>query len=248
MDSNRSAGKIGMRSLKRKDPASKEIDTSSLVKAIENLDYKNWLDPNNNNASNDILNVLLLKYHQLFKDEFKCSFFQFSNDNDWSWEIHNSFGMKYRDLSGENDIESWNNKFWINLDISRVMEQLKKKDLTNYESLSITKGNLFKFYHNLKWGKDILDTESIDKAILIQDFENAYYLTFKLNYPKKIKINYSIQLALFFSMMPQFLSGDEFWFQEPEKEITKSPRGKIWAIITQFKDRYYRKTLCPAPP
>ena len=65
----------------KEDPAMKEIDTSGLVDAIENSEYKDCLDPSSQ-KDNGVLDLILLKYHQLFKDEFDWSIFQPSNDNE----------------------------------------------------------------------------------------------------------------------------------------------------------------------
>ena len=126
----KSKGKFKKSSFTSEDPAAKEIDTSDLVAAVEESEHKSWLEPTKKTNKLWFFNVILLKYHQLFKDEFKWSFFQFSWDNEWTCTIHNFFGMKYRDTTATDPSQILaGNKFWISLDVSLLIEQLSKKDL-----------------------------------------------------------------------------------------------------------------------
>lgn len=145
--------------------------------------------------------------------------------------------MMYKDLSAESEFVLNCNKFWIDIDVSFLLDKLKDLKIKDYKKiLEQIKGNLFKFYHNLKWEKDIFNAESEEKAILIQKEENSNYLNFKLSYSKEVKLNKHVQLALFISMMPQFLNGSEFC--NPDKETGSSPRGKLCSIISINYERY----------
>mmetsp|Transcript_17222 Transcript_17222/g.19926 ORF Transcript_17222/g.19926 Transcript_17222/m.19926 type:complete len:295 (+) Transcript_17222:575-1459(+) len=148
--------------------------------------------------------------------------------------------MKYRDVSVNSDTAYiTGNKFCIQLDVSLLLEQIKKKSMVNQESLQVIEGRLFSYFQNLKCKKDILD-EFNERAVHIQGHDNSAYLTFKLNYSKHVKLNDHTKLALFLSMMPQFLTGDEFSFFEPENDkMVKSPRAQLCGIVTHKEEQYF---------
>mmetsp|Transcript_41364 Transcript_41364/g.47685 ORF Transcript_41364/g.47685 Transcript_41364/m.47685 type:complete len:108 (-) Transcript_41364:671-994(-) len=104
--------------------------------------------------------MLLMKYHQAFKEEFKNSIFQLSSDSDCSCKIHSCFGIKFRDESmlSDSGFEAGNN-FSIQLDVSLILDQLRKKDFTKPGSLNELEGMLFYFYQNTRLKTDLTNKD-----------------------------------------------------------------------------------------
>lgn len=221
------------------DFSKEEIDTSGLVAACEK-EYKSCLDLKNRTGKERILDLLLLKCHQLFKEEWECSFYQFSNDNDCTCKIHELFGMKFSDNVKGHDINySMGINFHINMDVIGLLKKIKEKQWTNSESLPHIEDKLFQFFQNNKLEKGI-DGELDEYAIQIPPGSITNNITFKLDMSGKLnKLNYPTKLALFLGLMPQYLNGKEFRYVDIAKEETvDSPRAQLCAIIAKNKSDY----------
>lgn len=117
-----------------------------------------------------------------------------------------------------------------------MLTQLKTSSLDKRATLKEIEDQLFFFFQNLRLEKD-LQAEVDEYCIQVQGNENAEYLTFKLEMPKKLK-NFNQNLALFLAMMPQYLSGTEFKHIDEENELVNSPKAQLHAIVAFQKEKF----------
>ena len=220
------------------NPVDTPVDTANLVKWCE-TEFKDSLDPKNRSGNQSFFEIILMKYHQMFKRELECSFMQFSCDTTCSCPIHTTFGMKYIDTQASHNTEYLSgNRFSIPINVANILKELKKNALTKREKLSDLEGNLFKFYQNQRWGKPIINEVS-EFCLQLQGADNSTYLTFKVETNRKDVKNYNRNLAFFLAMMPQFLNGEEFKHIDiGEEEMVSSPTGQLCAIVANHKDRF----------
>ena len=180
-----------------------------------------------------------MKYHQLFKKELEWSFFEFSSDRSCTCPIHTCFGMNYIDIHASHDTMFLaGNRFWINIDIFGILNKIKDSGLNNKESLPIIENQLFNYFQNHKLGKD-LTAEPDEYWVQLNGKENAQFLTFKIEFSKKIPKNYFTSLAQFLALMPEYLHGNEFQYVEPAENITwKSPTAEITTLVANYKEHF----------
>mmetsp|Transcript_11777 Transcript_11777/g.10417 ORF Transcript_11777/g.10417 Transcript_11777/m.10417 type:complete len:315 (+) Transcript_11777:398-1342(+) len=185
------------------------------------------------------MEILLMKYHQLFKKELECSFIEFSSDRSCTCPIHSSFGMNYIDIQATNDTMFLaGNRFCINIDIFGILNKIKDKNLHNKESLPQLENQLFNFFQNHRLGKN-LTTDPNEFCVQLNGKENAQFLTFKIEFSKKAPKNYFTSLAQFLTLMPQYLHGNEFKYVDPAEEIImESPTAEIITLIANYKEHF----------
>lgn len=131
------------------------VETHNLLKVCQ-VEFKESLDLKNKANKQCFIEVLLFKFHQLFKKELECSFIQFSSDCTCACPVHSYFGMSYLDVQASHDsMYALGNRFCIRLEIAPLMSKIKDKSLHKKDKLEEIEGNLFKFYQNYRMGKDI---------------------------------------------------------------------------------------------
>jgi hypothetical protein len=141
--------------LDTENPVDTPVGTHNLVKICQ-VEFKESLDLKNKANKQCFMEVLLFKFHQLFKKELECSFIQFSSDSTCSCPVHSMFGMRYIDVQASHDtMYALGNRFCIRMDIAPLLSKVKDKSLNKKDKLEEIEGKLFKFYQNYRMGKDI---------------------------------------------------------------------------------------------
>lgn len=175
----------------------------------------------------------------MFKKELECSFIEFSGNNTCQCPVHTIFGMNFIDVQAPHDTAVLvNNRFCIQIDPKFLLDKLKEEKLDSKTKLGEIEDQLFYFFQNTRFKKP-LQSEVDEFCVQVQGSDNAQFLTFRLEMPKKSFKNLPQSLALFLAMMPQYLSGEEFKYIDVDSnDFVNSPRGQIHAILAFNKDKF----------
>jgi len=127
-------------------------------------------------------------------------------------------------------------RFSIIINVEDIITEMKKEGIYNVDKLDIIENRLFYFFQNQKLENKLTKITN-DRYLNIMNEEFDNFITFKLALGEKAFRDEkgSINLGYLLSLIPQYLSGDEFK-SETKEEIHKSPRGQINAIVTYNYD------------